>query len=355
MKLRYGEGSIEQRGASFRAKWYGTDGKRLTRTFATEEAAAAHLLEVSGRKRRQQYRDPSSVTVEEAFDDWLERNERHWRTHTRDGYEARIRKHVLPRFGARRVGDLETVEVQRWVDSLPLAPMTVKGIHQALSSMLSECVRLGVIAHNPAADVRLPRVRRTERVVWSGAEIRKVLAYVKRDLRWSAVYHLALSTGMRPGELRAVMWDDIDFERGVVTVRRTAIRAGGRMVAQEMTKSGDVRHLTVPESCLAVLSAWREHSRSPYIMSKRYATLLSDATWRQWHEAMCEEAGVRVIGLHGIRHSVATAMLAQGVDVKIVSERLGHSSTSFTMDIYQHVDLDMQRAAVRALSGLFED
>lgn len=353
MKLRYGEGSIEQRGERWRAKWYGTDGRRHTRTFPSHEAAAAHLLEVSTRKRRRRYADPSGITVAEAAEDWLERGFRTWKRGTSVSYEQRMMKHVLPRFGERKVADITATEIQRWVDGLRLAPASVASVHRTFAQLLTECVRLGIIETNPATGTELPRRRRQTRIVWSADEVRRVLAWTARDVRWHAVYHLALCTGMRPGEVRAVMWEDVDLSRRVVTVRRTVVRTDGAMVVQDGTKTGDTRLLALSDDAVEALGAWREVSRSPYVASKTRRTVISDVTWRQWHEAMCAAAGVRVIGLHGIRHTVATLLLEAGVDVKVVSVMLGHASTAFTMDVYQHVDTAMQRRATDALSSLW--
>src|SRR5699024_4049345 len=115
--------------------------KSRTQTFPTKAAAEAHLVEVSGKKRQRTYRDPSSITVAEAAEEWLERNWRYWNGGTGTAYELRMEKHILPALGALPVASLTPSRIQQWVDRLDLAPATVASLIGALSSLLQDCVR----------------------------------------------------------------------------------------------------------------------------------------------------------------------------------------------------------------------
>lgn len=356
MKLRYGEGTIDIRerrdgSASYRVRWYGLDGKRRTKTFPSQDAAQAHLLEVSGQKRQRKYRDPATMTVAEAAEEWLERGWRRWRGGTGATYEYRMETHVLPAWGDVAVAAITPHRMQSWIDTLTLAPSTISGIISMLSGMMRECVRLGVIDRNPMTDVRGPKQRESPLQVWNGDDVRRVLASLPND-RWRSVYHIMLSTGMRPGEMRALRWEDISFDRATVTVRRTVAKVAGAAVVRESTKSGRSRVVPLTLPCLAALQAWQEASPSPWVASVKDDPL-HDVTWREWHKRMCRRVGVPVIGLHAMRHTAATLLLERGVHPKVIAEMLGHSSISVTLDIYAHANVDMQRAAMASLTDVF--
>lgn len=358
MKLRHGEGSIESRqradgGTTWRVRWYGVDGKRKSKTFPSEAQAHAHLLEVSGRKRRQRYRDPSTMTVGEAAEEWLERGWRDWNGGTGATYEFRVEKHILPRFGRVRVADLTTPMIQRWVDSLDRSPSTVSSLLSTLGRILDECVRMGYIDTNPARLARAPRQRATRMTVWSEAHIRTMLDYVADKPRWKAMYLLALSTGMRPGEMRALRWEDVDLDAGTVVVRRTVVKSGGATTLRDTTKTGHDRTLSLPSLCVEALRAWRVKSRSPWVMSTRDAPL-HDVTWRQAHQRMCAAAGVPEIGLHGLRHTAATRMMRLGVHPRVAADILGHTTVSMTLDTYTHPEHADYRQAVEMLQHEWE-
>lgn len=355
LKLRHGEGSIEQRGDRYRAKWYGMDGSRRSKTFPSRAEAAAHLLEVSGRKRQRSYRDPSEMTVYQAAEEWLERGARRWSGGTEATYRQRVEKHILPVLGEVKVAALTTHRIQVFADRLRIAPNTAASVMTALSGVLSECVRLGVIERNPAQGVRLPSARPVARAVWDADAARKVLAWVKGEPRWHALYHLALSTGMRPGELRALQWGDIDFEQATVTVQRTVTKSdGGGYAVRESTKSGRARTVSLPLPCVAALRVWKVQHPQRYIFGTDDHALKA-TTWVRWHRKIVAGAGVPDISLHGMRHSAATLLLERGVHPKVVSEILGHTSIRITLDIYSHVDTDMQRAAMASLADVFSD
>jgi len=349
VKLRYGEGTVTERGGRFRAMWVGVDGRRKSRTFATRQQAEAHLLDVSSGKRRRSYVDPSQMTLGEAADDWLERGAGRWSGGTYATYRQRIEKHLLPVLGRQKVVDLTTHRLQAWADRLALAPNTAASCLTAVSGILSDCVRLGVIERNPAAGVRLAPARKQERQVWDADAARRVLAHVRGDAKLHALYQVALSTGMRPGELRALRWADIDFEQGTVTVRRTVAKSdGGGYTVREATKSGRVRVVPVPRPCVAALRVWRLQHPAPYIFGTADHALKA-TTLERWHKRVVEATGVAPITPHGMRHSAAGIMIANGVNMKVVSEMLGHTSIKITMDTYVHVDLTMKQVATDIL------
>lgn len=360
MKLRYGEGFVEAKeradgSVAYRARWRGADGRMKCKTFGTERAAGEHLLDLSTRKRRGVYADPATMTVNEALDEYLARGARRWQGGTYATYMQRTDKHIRPALGGEKIAALDTGRIQRWVDGLDrtLSPNTVASAHTVLIGALAECVRDGLLTVNPARGVRLPVASREPRPVWSAAQVKRVLTFLADTPKWYAVYLLALSTGMRPGELRALQWRDIDLDAGAVTVRRTVTKSdGGGAAIRESTKSGRSRVVALTAPCVEALTFWRMQGTPLYVFGTDLSPLRA-TKWDAKHRTIIARTGVNDITLHGLRHTAATLLLEKGTHPKIVADMLGHTGIRITLDIYSHVDGDMQRRAMSALDDVF--
>lgn len=373
-KLRHGEGSVKPYTLAdgterWRARWR-EGGRMRSRSFLTEEAGQAFLIEMSGDRRLGRHKPTSLLTVKEVVEAYLKRNAGKWSTNTIASYGQVARSHVYPHIGNRRVGDLTTLVVQEWIDTLVdrgLAASTVRNAHLILRGSCSYLVRVGELQRNPAHDVDMPARKRTQKRLWSEADAAKVFRYA-RDISpvMEVYYRVSLTTGMRPGEVRALKWQDVDFERGVITVQRSITRdAKFRQIVGDTTKTGKGRNIAVPASTLKALQAHRTKQiearlaapmwvPTDLIFERGDGTRLAQQTLRRRHIKICRAAGVEQIRFHDTRHSAAVIMLKRGVSIKVVSEILGHASIVETADTYLQVDLDMQRVATDML-GMIDD
>lgn len=367
--LRYGEGSISAReNGTYQARWserHPTGMRQRARTFATRDEAEDHLRAIYRQRRDGRYLSPSERTVHDLVTEWLERGRGRWKPATQATYRQRAETHVYPALGTVRAETLTTPRVQHWVDQMVRAGFdasTIDGATRVLSAALREAVQIGVLAHNAAIGIRRPSVQIKEAAVWTREEIADVIGIVAGDPMWSALYRLALTTGMRPGELRALRWSDVDLDARTVTVRRTVTKdAEGRVVIGKTTKTGKPRTIALSASVTDALAAWRSAQRirqlahaswhrEDLIFDRGNGQLLSLHNWQDHHEALIASAGVQRITLHQLRHTSATQSLEAGEHPKIVSERLGHRSIQTTIDRYSHVSMDLHRAAAESLS-----
>lgn len=374
--LRYGDGYVEMRrpGAA-QGRWF--DGERWrAKTFRapTDEQAwqlaEDHVRLMARRHRSGQYVDPVDRTVEDLLLGWLERGPlmHDWKPYSQLTYERRVRGHLLPEFGAMRIAELDRPRVQHYVDRLAREGNSgahIAAIIHPLRAAFREAVTVLKIAEsNPTTDLQIPKKDKPQRETWSADEVALVLTALEDQALWSALYQVALTTGMRPGELRALRWGDIDRERRVIHVRRTVIRdAAGVIAVGDSPKGGEPRVVTLADATAAVaLSEWRsiqvahllatgQRHESDYVFAIDRDGPLSNTLWWERHERLIEETGVRRITLHGLRHTAATLLLRSKVKDKIVSEMLGHSSVAITLDIYSHVDDDDLRTASDALEA----
>lgn len=371
MAKRHGPGTIDERATAggtvrYRARLRLADGRWRSETHATEDEADAWLYETARAIRRGTYTEPSRLTVAEVVREYLDRGVRRWRPSTSATYEQRVRQHLVPALGTVRVVDLTTHRVQAWIDAMDrqgLGPSFVESTARILSGALKEAVRLGVVERNVAVGMRLPAMKRTQREdqTWTAEQVRRVLVALDGDAQWSALYRLALSTGMRPGELRAVQWRDADLVRGVLHVRRTISRdADWRDRIGTTTKSGRERTVALSPSVVAALRAQRRAQaerqlahgvwqETGLVFDRGDGGVIAATRWRTRHDRLCARVGVPGIRLHDLRHTAATLLLEHGVHPKVVSDLLGHSSVSMTLDRYSHPSAQLQRSAVDSL------
>lgn len=376
--LRYGEGTIERRTLKdgrvrFLARWSeprpGGGRQWHAKTFDAEVDARAYLMRVADDRRTNRYEPESRLTVGQAVAEYIERAKRRISANTVRLYAVLLRTDIAPVLGDVRVADIRTRDVQRLLDAAidrGLSPGAVATIKTLISATLKELAALGVIPSNPARDARSPAVRHADRTVWTASDVSRFLASIAGDVMATAFYVTALTTGMRPGELNALSWAHVDLDAGLITVARTVTRdADGHECIGSETKTRRTRTIAIPRQTVAALQAARLDQIERRLATRHWydtglvfdlgnGKMVLSSTRRQRHTAYCKAAGVPRIRMHDLRHTAATLMLANGVNLKIVSEILGHSSIATTADIYSHVDTAMQRTATDILGEIAE-
>lgn len=371
--LRFGEGSVLVRGETkVQARW--PDGGRMrakTFTAATvgeaRDLAEDHLRKIARDKRSGRYVPPSELTVEGLMAEYLERGKQRWSTNTQASYALLVRRWIIPGIGMQRVVELTTRYLQTWFDGLVRdgqQPSQVNNIRIILSGAFREAVRLGTLATNPVTGIRTPTRRKTVLSTWSAPDVRAVLAACAGDVWMHTFYTVALTTGMRPGELRALMWKDIDLEAGRIQCRRSMTRdASFRAMVGDQTKSGRTRVIAIPGETVIALKSVQQDQRTrriahadwqatDIVFDRGSGTFIALTTLETRHRAICAAAKVQHIRLHDLRHTAATLLLEADVHPKVVSDILGHSSIAITMDRYAHVSDALQRAATSRLGDV---
>lgn len=373
--LAWGYGFVSERkrvdgSIRWQARWYerqadGAD-KLRSRSFGTKDQAEDFLRE-NGRDRRDgRYTPVEDMTVGQAVLDYIERGESRWKPITYATYRQRAFTHLIPRLGTIRLAEMTTARVQHWIDQVHRSgnhPKTITESTRLLSSSLAEAARLSIIRHNPVTGVRLPGIPAPTHRTWNDREIATVLATVADDPMWHAVYRVALFTGMRPGELRALTWVDIDLGKRTIQIRRTITRdAANRETVGTSTKTGRARSVAIPASTVEALRVWKVAQARlqlaaetwddrRFVFTGKHGQYLGGTTWATYQAVMIDRAGVTAIGLHEVRHTNATAELEAGTHPLIVSNRLGHARIETTLNLYSHVSPDLQRSATDALEA----
>jgi integrase len=278
-------------------------------------------------------------------------------------YRRDMERHVYPSLGRLRLDQLQPHHVaELYRDKLKegLSPHSIRHIHSVLRRGLTIAVRWGLLHRNVAQLVDTPPLQHAEIYPLDVAEARKLLAFIRGD-RMEARWVVGLSMGLRQGETLGLWWDDIDFERGSLSVRRQLRRpprTGEPMEFAAVKSARSRRVLPVPAS---VLEALRRHrvaqdrerlaadrwSDPRLVFATRYGTPIDHKDDRRSFWAVCRAAGIRQIRVHDLRHTAATLLIAQGQHPRVVMEILGHSQIAVTMNVYGHVlDENLRGAAV---------
>jgi len=290
------------------------------------------------------------------------------RPNTYNQYRSIVRRHLVPALGSIKLEKLTPERIQSFCAQKQdegLSAKTVVIIHGVLSSALDNAFKWGLIPRNVARLVSLPRIERYEAQTLTVGQALKLLG-VARGSRIEALLLVALTTGMRRGELLALRWEDIDLEASILHVRRTVnpitglgykegepkSKAGRRkIVLSEVTIEALKEHRQGQEQVRARVGArWQEHG---IVFCNKYGGFFNPTTVLNAFKKLLRDAGLPDIRIHDLRHSAATILAAARVDLKTIQERLGHSSIAITADIYSHVSADMQQEAAGKIDSLF--
>jgi integrase len=389
MKRTNGDGTVGSaplKDGRWQARYTTTNaaGQKVRRSVygRTREEASRKLREGMAQRDKGIASPSGPVTVGAHLVTWLDGARGTVRPRTWDRCEEQVRLHLVPLLGRRPLARLTPDDVQRALSQLlaqGLSAGTVLRAHAVLRQALDQAVKWGRVPTNVASLVKPPRTPHREMDTLSPQQARALVAAVADD-RLEALYVLAVTAGLRQGELLALRWADVDLERGTLRVtgtltrtyeRREAVRAEGvarsqLAITEPKTRSSrrsvqlaDVavralrrRRLAYLEEQIAAANFWQPRD---LVFCSETGGYVHAARLSEDFAAILRDAGLPHVRFHDLRHTAATLMLGEGVHPKIASEMLGHSTVAITMDLYSHVSPTMQKSAATSLDSVFAD
>lgn len=334
------------------------EAQRELRSFVAEVEAGAH----EGLRTQR-----APLTVEQLMESWVLQSD--WSPATRAGNVQCVKDWILPHIGDVRIDRLtlwrietfyRTLRLEGGRDGGPLSIGSVKRTHSVVHAAMGEAVRWGLLQSNPATGARRPKGENFEAVVPGVDDIRRVLKAAPEHLR--VVIALAVSTGARRGEPLALKWDDVDESESTISISRS-VNADGSLKSTKTKATGVV---SVGAETMGLVSAWRsaqegrwaEVGKGPMpadmwvFPSTGWDRPLRVGTISHQWRALADQVGLDGVRFHDLRHATATHLVANGVDVRTVSGRLRHASTSMTLDVYTAKITESDVAAGKLLDGL---
>lgn len=371
----YGEGSSYQRASD--GRWVGSlryedpisGAARRTTVYGTSEREVVRKLAVI-RKRLDVGAPAKDVGVtlniyaESWIDSTLEASDR--KATTKTLYAILARTHIVGSpLGGLGLKKINPPAVERFILALRKSgksESTVRQIYTVGRAILDAAVRDGLLARNPFATVKRPKVTATEAASLSPVEVSGLLAAAERS-RYAALFEFLVHTGLRRGEALALRWADVDLTNRLARVRGTLARVDGGLVVTSPKSERSSRTIPLSDPAAAVLKALRARQAAErlragsvwtdtgYVFTTEFGEPCDPRNALRALKVAATSAGLAGVGLHTLRHSAASMMLSAGVPLKVVSELLGHSGISITADVYGHVSPDVSRSAVEALSA----
>jgi integrase len=287
-------------------------------------------------------------------------------------YRGLADHYIKPVIGGIRLDRLTPAHIQRLISETrtrptsrgtPPSAATQRHVHKLIRNALGDAYRMELVTRNVAVQVKAPPVSHQRRPDLSVEDARRVLTMIEGE-RLEAFYVLALTTGLRRGELLGLRWDDIDMSSRQLQVRRALQRAGGTLQFVEPKTASSLRVLVIPK--LATLHLERHRARQDeerrllgaawqdygLVFASSVGTPLEPRNVnRRWDE-LRERAGLHWLRLHDLRHGCATLMLAAGVPARTIMDVLGHSEIGVTMNTYTHVLMQLREDAADAIDGV---
>jgi integrase len=343
------EGHVTERGHTRRRRrfFYGKTAEEV-------RTARNRYLNESGKELPQE--PHASTTVAQYASRFIHHSEAHTRATTARSYEQVLRLHIVPHIGQVAITQLSSDRVKTLYDSLKtkVSSSMLARVHVVLRAMLNLAIEERIIAASPLASIRkaAPRHKRP-RIESLSALQAKTLLRTAKGQRLEALFVLAITTGMRQGELFALRWSDIDLAKRTLSIARSAQEVDGEITFVEPKTDSSRRRVALSKVAIDALknrrtiAAKEAHKSELAFPSERgYPLRKSNFIRRIW--APLKEAAQVSVRFHDLRHTAASLLLIEGTNPKVVQEMLGHSSVRLTLDTYSHLIPTMQAGAADA-------
>ena len=329
-----------------------------------------------------EYYNIQELTLNSFYDQWKENLAPNYLTVSKQEYYADVmEKLFLPTLGYMDIAKVTPLQLQAIVKKMDkeqgLKPKSIRTYFSVISSIMNQAYKMQIIKDNPVLRVTFPKLENDideihtftaeqAKVFLSALESEYTAPYhqpITISTMWKAYFTLALFSGARRGEITALTWNDIDFERRTISITKaTAITKGGQIIKEPKTKAGN-RELTLPLQVFTKLKAWKEEQKTlskqigdEWIGKKAYAFndnfIFTQSNGKQidlhtpthkfreiiemFNKSVTAEYELPMIKLHDLRHCTASLLIANGVDIATVSRMMGHSKISITLDCYTH-------------------
>jgi integrase len=303
-------------------------------------------------------------------------------------YCRMLETRILPYFGHFYINKIRPTDIMKFYDLLekdtqlvrkkdnngsktkkPLSGKTILEHHRLLRAMLHRAVYWQLIVSNPAERVQPPKAKKPKRKSYDDEQTKILLENLEKltveDTKYKVAIILTIFTGVRLGELMGLEWQDVDFRNGIISINRSSQYLSDMGVFTKVPKiESSIREIAIPEFIISLLEEyklWYEEQKSLYgelwtnsdrLFVQADGKPMHPSSISKWFVKYVGTIGLPVINFHGLRHTNASLLVAQNVDIAVVSARLGHAQISTTLDFYVHPLFSHNRKAGYALENL---
>lgn len=305
----------------------------------------------------------STNTFGTILEQWLERNKLHLKGATINKYSYMITTHIVPDLGNIGITDISSSKINLFLDNKlkngrkdgkgGLSPSYVKTLAIIIESALDFAIEEGIY-NTQKKPINKPRTTKKDITILSSENIEKIenISKDKRDLIWLGTY-LALHTGMRIGEVCALSWSDIDFNKKVIHINHTLTRVlddknKTKTILDSPKTEASKREIPLCSTIETLLEEEYAKRKSDFVVSEKYA-FIGTRTFEYRYKQFLKNNNIQDINFHSLRHTFATRCVQVGVDIKSLSEILGHANVSITLNTYVHSSIETKRNQLEKL------
>lgn len=390
-------GSIEKRkGDSYRLVYfagYNLKGKPIKKTQTVHcksmKEAKIELAKFVADCEKGLYIEGKSLKFEDFVEIWKrDYGEKELAPSTYTRYLGMLNSRIIPYFSHFHVDKIKPTDIMQFYDLLskdtqivrrkdnngkktgkPLSPKTILEHHRLLRAMLQKAVYWQMIVSNPAERVQAPKTKKPKRKYYddeqSKALISGLMELTEEQFKYKVAIILTIFTGVRLGELMGLEWDDINFREGIVSINRSSQYLADKGVFTKVPKTeSSIRDVAIPDFVVSLLEeykCWYDNQKALFgelwydsnrLFVQADGKPMHPSTISKWFEKFVAQIGLPVINFHGLRHTNATLLIAQNIDVSVVAARLGHAQITTTLNFYVHPIISHNKTAGFALENL---
>jgi integrase len=310
----------------------------------------------------------SEMTLKQWLSSWIKEYKAiSLKPKTYDVYETQINYNIIPEIGHIKLKDLKQHDIQifynkKYNSGKGLSSSTIRKIHNIINAALNQAVENDLMRKNIAKSLQLPKQVKPHVRAFTLLEQTKFFEAAKEYRLYSA-FLVNVDTGLRSGELLALTWNDIDLEKGLITINKNIINVKNRdegagtknkLIVQDSPKTeASNRIIPLTKRSLNILKEMLENKTCNFVFPSENNTYISLRNYQRTFYKVLEKACLEKCSPHVLRHSFVTRCFEKNIQTKVISEMVGHSKLAHTTDIYTHIMIDIKMDAVKALDDLY--
>jgi integrase len=337
-------------------------GKRAQKTkggFKTKKAAQEACAELITELTKGVFVDAKDLLFKDLLEEWLEVSKVRVRDTTFKNYYRAVQTRVIPALGQMKVKDINHAVIQKYINECieeGISNRYIEYLFTMINGAVEHAVKTDKLVKNPLTHVEVPRPRRATHTTWTMEEINRFLHFAKFD---NPIYYItlkiAIHTGMRRGEVLGLQWKHVDLKEQKISVTQSLVydedgfrfsdlktASSKRLISIDNDLTNELKKYKAQQNQFKLALGSEYHDRD-LVCCREDGRPIYPRTLAIHFDSLIKKASVPKIRLHDLRHTHATILLKLGENPKVVSERLGHSTVTMTLDTYSHVTPDMQK------------
>ncbi|HFJ9262885.1 MULTISPECIES: site-specific integrase [Bacillus cereus group] len=341
------------------------------RGFESKRQAMDTMTKLKAEVLENSFIDVTAMTYEKYLEEWFEERRNHLQKTTFDIHFIYYQNVIKPMLGHFKIQQITPLHIQKFVNNLvseaKYSEHTVHLIYRIVSASLKKAKVMKIIKDNPASGITLPKIKRKEMNIWSLEQVNHFISAAKSIKRLTRCYIgflIALLTGMRQGEILGLRWKDVDMDNQTIYIRQTLTQEAELKAGAKNNSS--IRSIHISNKLVSELKAHRKlvleeklllgHNYNDFdlIICTRSGKPIIPRNFRKEFYNLTKKIDLPKIRFHDLRHTHATILIQQNVNVKLISERLGHAEIGTTLDTYSHVLPNMQKTVSDQLDKVIE-